>query len=72
MANIKALADSTVKLKTKLDPKVGWKLAAMQAVERSGITHKPDVIRLSGAVIHELSARGISVQRAKRRQATVR
>ena len=63
MADIKALADATVKLKPALDKSVGWARAAAMAVERSGIRHKPDVARISKEVLSELGTRGATKKR---------
>jgi len=58
MANIPQLVASARSIKSRSDQSVGWKLAAMKAVEASGVTHKPDVKRISGEVFEELRKSG--------------
>lgn len=57
-ANIATLADATVRMKTRSDKSVGWPLAAIKAIEGTGIKHKPDVARLKTEVLAELGRRG--------------
>jgi len=57
-ANIASLADATVRMKARSSNTVGWPLAAIKAIEGTGITHKPDVTRLKKEVLAELGVRG--------------
>lgn len=58
MADIEKLTDSTERIKAKADKSVGWPLAAIKAIEGSGIRHKPDVARLKKEVLSRLKERG--------------
>lgn len=57
-ANIASLADATVRMKARSSKTVGWPLAAIKAIEGTGISHKPDVARLKTQVLAELGKRG--------------
>ena len=67
MANLQQLIASARSIKARSDRSVGWKLAAVKAVEASGVTHKPDVARLSQEVLVQLRKRG---ERGKKRIST--
>lgn len=64
-ADIGSLADAAVRMKARSDKSVGWPLAAIKAIEGSGIRHKPDVDRLKTKVLEELIARGKVRRKAK-------
>lgn len=57
-ANIASLADATVRLKARSSKSVGWPLAAIKAIEGTGIRNKSDVTRLKKAVLSELGTHG--------------
>lgn len=59
MANIIALADATIRKKDSLAKHIGWPLAAIKAIEGTGIRHKPDVARLKKEVLAELRKRKV-------------
>lgn len=54
MADINALVEATIRQKNRSAPHVGWPLAAIKAVEGKGIRHKPDVKRLTKAILAKL------------------
>ncbi len=67
MANIPRLVERTREIKRDSDQSVGWKLAAMKAVEAQGIRYKPDVKRLSEQVMAELRKCGDVASGSRRR-----
>jgi hypothetical protein len=75
MADLQRLVVSARAIKGRSDRSVGWKLAAIKAVEASGVRHKPDVSRLSREVYDELRkcgdmATGTGARRQSRRRST--
>jgi len=58
MANIDFLATSAIKRKKKAASHIGWPLVVIQAIEGSGIRHKPDINRLKPKVLARLREKG--------------
>ncbi len=57
MADIEKLVLATERMKAKSDKSVGWPLAAIKAIEASGIKNKQDTERLKEAVLQRLKQR---------------
>lgn len=70
MANIDALADSTVRLRGEMSSHIGFPLLIKIAIQRSGIRHEPDIKRLAPQIRAKLVERGImpKPKRPKRAQ----
>jgi hypothetical protein len=66
MADIPRIVVIARAIKAKSDQAVGWKLAAIKAVEASGVRHKPDVERISAQVYAELR-KHTHMQRSRRK-----
>lgn len=63
MADIQQLVVRTRAIKAKSDRSVGWKLAAMKAVEASGVRNESDVKRISHDVYVALCRDGTILSR---------